>query len=80
MAVANWSEVEYVLEGTPHIGATGWRAIYDLFCKCNEEHPGESSFPGGLWLSMGFAKDESLGPWEVDISQMKFALKRASGI
>jgi hypothetical protein len=74
-AVPKWSEVEYVLEGRPHIGAEGWHAIYDLFCQFNEVHPGECAFPGGLWLSMGFLKDEELGPWEVDSSDMKFAFK-----
>jgi hypothetical protein len=76
MAVDNWDDVEYILEGRPRIGREGWHAIYDLFCKFNEAHPGESVFPGGLWLSMGFLKDESLGPWEVDSSDMKFAFKR----
>ena len=75
MAVPDWDEVEYVLEGRPHIGAAGWRAVYDLFCKFNEDHPGENSFAGGLWLCTGFIKDESLGDWEVDCSQMKFAFK-----
>ena len=76
MAVDNWNDVEYILEGRPRIGREGWHAIYDLFCKFNEAHPGESVFPGGLWLSMGFLKDEMLGPWEVDCSDMKFALKQ----
>lgn len=75
MAIPDWSRVEYVLEGRPHIGAEGWRAIYDLFYSFNEEHPGECVLPGGLWLSMGFSKDESLGPWETDCSLMKFAYK-----
>jgi hypothetical protein len=78
IAVSNWDEVEYVLEGRPHMGAEGWHAIYDLFCKFNEEHPDESVFPGGLWLSMGFIKDESLGAWQVDCSKMKFAFKNDS--
>ena len=38
----------------------------------------ESTFPGGLWLSMGFLKDESLGAWQVDSSDMKFAFKNDS--
>lgn len=75
MAVPNWAEIEYVLEGRPRIGAEGWHVIYELFCRFNEAHHGESSFPGGLWLSMGFSKDEALGPWEVDCSDMKFAFK-----
>jgi hypothetical protein len=59
---------------------TGMRTerITDLFCQFNEEHPGESTFPGGLWLSMGFLKDESLGAWQVDSSDMKFAFKKDS--
>ena len=79
MAVANWADVEYVMGGRPRIGSEGWHAIYDLFCKFNEDHPGECSFPGGLWLSMGFLKDENLEPWEVDSSDMKFALKKENG-
>jgi hypothetical protein len=75
MSVPNWADVEYVLEGRPHIGAEGWHAIYDLFCRFNESHPGESIFPGGLWLSMGFVKDEMLGAWQVDCSEMKFAFR-----
>ena len=75
MAIDNWDDVEYILEGRPRIGRDGWHAIYDLFCKFNEKHPGESVFPGGLWLSMGFFKDESLGAWEVDSTGMKFEFK-----
>jgi hypothetical protein len=37
-----------------------------------------STFPGGLWLSMGFVKDESLCAWQVDSSDMKFAFKNDS--
>jgi hypothetical protein len=76
MVVPNWADVEYVLEGRPRIGEEGWHAIYDLFCRFNESHPGESIFPGGLWLSMGFVKDEKLGSWQVDCSDMKFAFKK----
>jgi hypothetical protein len=78
MAVPNWDKVEYVLEGRPRMGAEGWHAVYDLFCRFNEDHPGESTFPGGLWLSMGFVKDESLCAWQVDSSDMKFAFKNDS--
>ena len=35
-------------------------------------------FPGGLWLSNGFAVDKSLGAWEVDTSAVKLIFK--SGI
>ena len=75
MVIPDWDRVEYILEGRPRMGAEGWHAIYDLFCRFNESHPGESIFPGGLWLSMGFVKDEQLAPWEVDCSDMKFAFK-----
>jgi len=75
ITIPNWDEVEYVLEGRARMGGEGWHAVYDLFCKFNEEHPGESVFPGGLWLSMGFIKDESLGAWETDSSEMKFTFK-----
>ncbi len=75
MAVPEWDRIEYVLEGRPSIGAAGWHSIYELFCRFNEEHPGESVFPGGLWLSMGFLKDERLGPWETDCSAMKLVMK-----
>jgi hypothetical protein len=54
MVVPNWAYVEYVLEGRPRMGEEGWHAIYDLFCRFNESHPGASIFPAGLWLSMGF--------------------------
>jgi hypothetical protein len=76
LAVPEWERVEYVLEGRPSLGGAGWHAIYDLFCRFNEEHPGESAFPGGLWLSMGFSKDESLGPWEADSTAMKLVMKK----
>ena len=56
MVVPNWADVEYVLEGRPRMGVEGWHAIYDLFCRFNESHPGGSIFPGGLWLSMGICK------------------------
>ncbi len=76
LAVPQWERVEYVLEGRPSLGKAGWHDIYDLFCRFNEEHPGESMFPGGLWLSMGFLKDESLGPWEADSSALKLVMKK----
>lgn len=75
LAVSNWDEVEYVLEGKPEIGEKGWRVIYDLFCRFNEDHPGENVFPGGLWLGSGFVMNKDLGAWEVDTSSMKFILK-----
>jgi hypothetical protein len=75
LAIPNWDNVEYILEGKPKIGEEAWRIIYDLFCDFNEKHPGESMFPGGLWLSMGFSVTKNLGPWEIDISEMKFILK-----
>ena len=75
IVIPDWDKVEYILEGRPRMGAEGWHAIYDHFCRFNESHPGESIFPGGLWLSMGFLKDDRLGPWEVDCSDMKFAFK-----
>lgn len=61
---------------------TGMRMvrITDLFCRFNEDHSGESTFPGGLWLCMGFVKDESLCGWQVDSSDMKFAFKNDSGL
>lgn len=76
MAIPNWDQVEYILEGKPSIGEEGWHMIYDLFCNFNENHPGESIFPGGLWLSMGFSMDKVLDSWEIDISNMKFIMKQ----
>ena len=76
LAIPNWDKVEYILEGKPHIGEEGWRRIYELFCDFDEKHPGESMFPGGLLLSMGFSVAKNLGPWEVDISEIKFVLKK----
>jgi hypothetical protein len=75
MAIPNWDDVEYILEGKPNIGEEGWRTIYDLFCSFNGDHPGENMFPGGIWLGMGFSKDENLAAWEIDISDMKFIMK-----
>lgn len=75
LAIPDWDKVEYVLEGKVGIGELGWHAIYDLFYSFNESHPGESVFPGGLWLSMGFAMDKSLGGWEVDTSAVKLIFK-----
>jgi hypothetical protein len=74
LAIPNWDQVEYVLEGKPHIGESGWHTIYGLFRNFNENHPGENIFPGGIWLSMGFSIDRTLGAWEIDISEMKFTL------
>src|SRR5512137_580137 len=70
MAIFNWDQVEYILEGKPHIGEVGWRTIYELFCNFNGNHPGENIFPGTLWLSMGFTMDKNLEAWEVDVSEM----------
>jgi hypothetical protein len=47
LAVPNWDQVEYILEGKPRIGEGGWRAIYDLFRNFNENHPGEICFQEG---------------------------------
>jgi hypothetical protein len=60
MAISDWDRVEYILEGKPQLGEEGWRTIYDLFCNFNENHPGESIFPSGLCLAMGFSLDKSL--------------------
>ncbi len=78
LAIPNWDRVEYVLEGKVSMGESGWHAIYELFRSFNENHPGESVFPGGLWLSNGFAVDKSLAAWEVDTSAVKLIFK--SGI
>ena len=75
LAIPDWDRVEYVLEGKVCIGELGWHSIYDLFCSFNENHPGECVFPGGLWLSMGFAVDKSLGAWEVDTSAVRLIFK-----
>jgi hypothetical protein len=78
LVIPDWDRVQYVLEGKPSIGEEGWHAIYELFQRFNEEHPGESVFPGGLWLSMGFSIDKNLQGWEVDTSAMKYLYKSAS--
>ncbi len=78
LTIPDWDSVLYVLEGRPSIGEEGWHAIYELFQKFNEEHPGESVFPGGLWLSMGFSVDKNLEAWEVDTSALKLIYKSAS--
>jgi hypothetical protein len=66
--------IVYVVEGRPHIGVQGWDRIYALFQKFDEVHK-EDAFPGGIWLNLGFLKDETLGAWEVDTSEMKFMFK-----
>jgi len=71
MVVKEWDEVDYVLEGKPHIGVQGWHKIHSLFQKFDELHC-EDVFPGCLWLSLGFQKDEKLNAWDVDTSDMKF--------
>jgi hypothetical protein len=76
LAVPEWDRVEYVLEGKPQIGEEGWHAIYKMFCRFNEEHPGENVFPGGLWLGMGFSVNNDLKAWEVDASDMEFVFAR----
>lgn len=78
LAIPDWDRVEYVLEGKVSMGELGWHAVYELFRSFNENHPGESVFPGGLWLSNGFDVDKSLGAWEVDTSAVKLIFK--SGI
>lgn len=75
LAIPEWDRVEFITEGKPCIGEAAWHAIYDLFKKFNEDHPGENLFPGGLWLGQGFSIDKSLGPWEIDISGMKILWK-----
>lgn len=76
LALKDWDKIEYILEGRPHIGKIGWRAIYDQFLKFDEEHHSEEDiFPGGMWLSQGFAEDESLCDWEIDTTEMKLVLK-----
>jgi hypothetical protein len=78
LALPNWDEIEYIVEGRPHIGEVGWHAIYDLFMAFDEmHHEKESVLPGGMWLGQGFIMDESLGGWEVDTSGMKLILKPA---
>lgn len=75
LAIPDWDRVEYVLEGKISMGESGWRAIYELFRSFDENHPAESTFPGGLWLSNGFAVDKSLDAWEIDASAVKLIFK-----
>jgi len=79
LALKDWDEIEYILDGKPHIGSKGWRTIYDLFLKFDKEHhASEDIVPGIMWLGQGFIADESLGDWEVDTSEMKLILKTES--
>lgn len=76
LALKDWDKIEYILDGRPHIGSTGWRTIYDLFIKFDKEHhEKEDILPGVMWLGQGFIEDDSLGDWEVDTSKMKIILK-----
>ncbi len=76
LALPSWDKIEYVLDGRPHIGNTGWRTIYDLFLEFDKKHHrNEDIIPGVMWLGQGFIADESLGDWEVDTSEMKLILK-----
>ncbi|MFB3764441.1 MAG: hypothetical protein ACE14P_04240 [Methanotrichaceae archaeon] len=78
LTLKDWDEIEYILDGRPHIGQKGWRTIYDLFLEFDEKHhASEDIFPGGMWLGQGFKEDESLGDWEVDTSEMKIVLRSA---
>ena len=74
MVVPEWDEVEYVLEGKPHIGEQGWHTIYELFQKFDEVYK-EDVFPGHFWLSLGFEMDKEMDAWEVDTSEMKLKFK-----
>jgi hypothetical protein len=75
MALPNWDEVEYVVEGRPHLGERGWHVIYELFQSFDRDHHGEEIFPGLLWISLGFLKDGNLGAWDLDTSEVKVILK-----
>ena len=78
LALEDWDKIEYILDGRPRIGSTGWRAIYDLFLKFDKEHHAkEDILPGVMWLGQGFKEDEGLGDWEVDTSEMKLIFKSA---
>ncbi len=78
MALKDWDNIEYILDGRPHIGSTGWRTIYDLFLKFDKEHhEKEDILPGIMWLGQGFKEDEGLGDWEIDTSEMKLVFKSA---
>jgi hypothetical protein len=76
MVLPEWDRIEYVVEGRPHIGEVGWNTIFSLFQAFDEMHHGEFVFPGYMWLSLGFQKDESLDSWEVDTSEVRYILKR----
>jgi hypothetical protein len=77
-ALSNWDEIEYIVEGRPHIGEKGWHAIYDLFVAFDKKHHGrEDVVPGAIWLGQGFAMDERLGDWEIDTAELKLILKPA---
>lgn len=74
LAIPNWDEVKYVVDGKPHIGEEGWQVIYDLFLKFEKMH-GEDVFPGHFWLYLGFSADRELGAWEVDSSEVELVFK-----
>jgi len=77
LAISHWDKVEYILGGqAAHRGrrmAYNLRPLLRFQRKSSQER---ACSPGGLWLSMGFSVDKNLGPWEVDISGMKFILKK----
>ena len=76
LAVPNWDDVEYVIDGKPRIGEEGWRKIYSRFKKFDEMHHDEEAIlPGGIWLGQGFAMDKKLAGWEVDTSEMKLKFR-----
>lgn len=54
LAIPNWDDVEYILEGKPHIGEGGWRTIYDLFCDFNEIIQERACSQGASGLAWGF--------------------------
>jgi len=71
-----WDFIDYIIQGRPRIGKLGWRAIFDMFERFDEEHHSQDAIvPGYFWIGLGFSADEMLEDWEVDTSDVRFSLK-----
>ena len=71
-----WDSIDYIVQGRPRMGKLGWRAIFDMFERFDEEHHSQDAIvPGYFWISLGFSADEMLGDWDVDTSDVRFSLK-----
>lgn len=69
MLFPDWEKIQRI-EGYPEVGQGLWDYICNLFIEFDREnHP--DCFKGGLWVNKGFASNDHLAPWEINLENCR---------